>query len=346
MELIVTNLQRKFTGISATTASVVRRQAGHYDMRLVGTELPGCPEPVSAMQAVRLSRQPSPQRLHVIWHVRRRNEMRAALFARDLLSCPIKIVYTASSHRPPSLPLRWMMSRMDSVIGTTRAAVGQLPNVRAIIHHGVDTELYHPAEDRLQAWLEMGMPGQIAVATVGQIRPEKGTDLFVEAMLGLLPHYPEVTALVIGAEAPGYRSFETRLRQRVEASGLGERFLFTGNIEPQRVPQLVRSLSLLVAPSRYQGFSLAPLEAMASGVPVIATDTGYHATFIGRNEAGMLVREPTTQALAKAIDILLKDPLRRGALNATARERAVAHFSVDNEVRGITRVYDDLWRSD
>ena len=63
-------------------------------MQLVGTPLPGCPEPVSVMQAVRLSRQP--KRQYVLWHVRRQSEMRAALFARDILKCLIKIVWASA----------------------------------------------------------------------------------------------------------------------------------------------------------------------------------------------------------------------------------------------------------
>ena len=236
------------------------------------------------------------------------------------------------------------MKKMDAVIGATRMTAGQLPNMRAIIHHGVDTELFRPAEDRLQSWRDTGMPGTIGVATVGRIRPEKGTELFVEAMLGLLPKYREVTAHVIGATSREHRAYEAALHQRIAAAGLTDRFAFTGVVAPDAVPELVRSLSLLVAPPRYyEGFSLTPLEAMASGVPVVATDTGYFPTFIGRNEAGIIV-QPDVGALTKAIDAMLDDPLQRGALNATARERAVARFNVDNEVRGISRIYEELWR--
>ena len=338
-------MPRQFTGVSATTASVARKQSGLYEMQLVGTSLPGCPEPISVMQAVRLSRQPTSNRQHVLWHVRRQNEMRAALFARDILKCPIRIIYTASGQRPPSRRLRRLMAKMDAVIGTTRMTAGHLPNMRAIIHHGVDTELFCPAENRLQSWQNTGMSGTIGVAIIGRIRPERGTDLFVEAMLGLLPKYREVTAVVVGATSHEHRSYEAALHRRIAAAGLTDRFVFTGNVEPDAVPELVRSLSLLVAPPRYEGFSLTPLEAMASGVPVVATDTGYFPTFIGKNEAGIVVHEPNVAALAKAIDPLLHDPRRRGALNATARERAVARFSVDNEVRGISRIYEELWRA-
>jgi mannosyltransferase len=345
VELIVTNLHRNFTGVSATAAAVARKQSAQFRMKLVGTALPGCPDPVSVTQAINFSRLPALERPHVIWHVRRNNEMRAALFVRNIMQCPIKIVFTSAAQRRHSALPHWLISKMDAVIATTRAAASHVPHVRAIIHHGVDTEHFRPAEDRLQSWLKTGMPGKLGVATIGRIRPEKGTDLFVEAMIALLPLYPDVTAVVIGKAAREHKSFEAALHGRIAAAGLADRFVFTGEIAPDDLPEMVRSLSLLVAPPRYEGFGMTPLEAMASGVPVVATNTGYFSTFIGADEAGILVREPNPVALAQAIDTLLDDPLRRGALNATARERAVAKFSVDNEVTGIARVYEELWRS-
>ncbi len=344
VELIVTNLHRNFTGVSSTAAAVVRKQAEQYRMRLVGRALPGCPEPVSVTQAIGLSRLPSKDRPFSIWHVRRNNEMRAALFARDVLQCPIKIVFTSAAQRRHSAFPRWLISRMDMVIATTRAAAGYVPNARAIIHHGVDTEQFHPAEDRSQSWLQTGMPGKLGIGTIGRIRPEKGTDLFVEAMIAVLPRYPEATAVIIGRAKREHRSFEAALRTRIEAAGLADRFVFTGEVAPDRLPELVRSLSLLVAAPRYEGFGMTPLEAMASGVPIVATDTGYFSTFIGNDEAGLLVRETSAAPVAQAVDALLKEPLRRGTMNANARERALALFSVDNEVAGISRVYDALWR--
>lgn len=345
MEVIVTNLQQNHDAISATAAPVVRRLADQYALGLAGSGLPGCPEPLSVMQAIRLSRKPSNGRRHVIWHVRRSKEMRAALFARDILRCPIRIVYTVpfDLRRPPSRRLRWMMSRIDCVIGTTRADARRLPNIRALVHNGVDTESFHPAEDRLQAWVDSGNPGKIGIATFGEIGPANGSDLFVEAMIRLLPDHPEVTALVIGATTRHGRSFEKKLHDRIAASGLDERIRVTGDIDPKEMPEVLRSLSLMVAPARRQDFSLISLQAMASGVPLIATRTGYNPIFIGDDEAGIIVPEPNTGAIAEAIDVLLRDPLRRGALNATARDRAVSRFSIDNEIQGINRVYEEVW---
>jgi len=151
-ELIVTNFNRNFTGVSATAAGVVRAQTERYDLVLAGHPLPGCPAPVSPARATRLSGRPPDGRDFTIWHVRRNPEMRAAIWARDVLRLPIKIVFTSAAQRRHSAYPRWLISRMDAVIATTESAAGFVPNVRATVPHGVDTNRIRPARDRAAAW--------------------------------------------------------------------------------------------------------------------------------------------------------------------------------------------------
>ncbi len=152
-KLFVTNFNKNFTGVSATTANVVRVQAKRYDVSLVGHPLPGCPPPVSLHDARSASRQGA------IWHVRRNTEMRAALWTRDVLRLPIKIVFTSAAQRRHSAFPRWLISRMDAVIATTDKAAGFVPHVRAVVPHGVDTGLFQPAKNRAQAWAALGYGG-------------------------------------------------------------------------------------------------------------------------------------------------------------------------------------------
>ena len=160
LELIVTNFNRNFTGVSATAAGVVRQQVGRYDMALAGVALPGCPNPISKREATHLSRTPPPGRAFTLWHVRRNTEMRAALWARDILRLPVKIVFTSAAIRRHSAFPRWLISRMDAVIATTEAAAGFVPAcARNVVPHGVDTERLSPAEDRTAAWVATGYPG-------------------------------------------------------------------------------------------------------------------------------------------------------------------------------------------
>src|SRR5690606_12791913 len=94
--------------------------------------------------------------------------------------------------------------------------------------------------------------------------------------------------------------FQRQLQQRIQAAGLAKRLIFTGEVPPQAMPTLMQSLSLLVAPARYEGYGMTPLEAMASGVAVVASETGVYPEIIG-NDVGRLVPIGTADALCEAI---------------------------------------------
>ncbi len=344
-ELIVTNFNRNFTGVSATAAGVVRQQMARYDMALAGVALPGCPDPVDKRSAFRLSRIPPAHRSVTLWHVRRNTEMRAALWARDILRLPVKIVFTSAAIRRHSALPRWLISRMDAVIATTEAAAGFVPHVRAVVPHGVDTARFCPAPDRAAAWAASGFPGRRGIATIGRIRPEKGSDRFVDAMLRLLPDHPDLTALLIGRAGRGDRAFEQGLRDRIADAGLTGRILFPGEIAPDALPGLMRALSAVVQLPRYEGYGMAPLEGMASGVPFVATRQGYYARFSQGGQAGTIVPEDDPEATCAALDALLCDPERHSAAAHLARDAACAEFSIKAEADGIDKVYQQIWQA-
>ncbi len=342
-ELFVTNFNRNFTGVSATAANVIRQQAQRHDLRLVGHPLPGCPEPISLREARALSRKPPEGRSFSIWHVRRNTEMRAAIWARDVLRLPIRIVFTSAAQRRHSALPRWLIGRMDAVVATTEAAAGYVPHVRAVVPHGVDCALFHPAGDRAAAWAALGYGGELGIATVGRIRPEKGTDLFVEAMLELLPQVPGATALVVGRAAREHEGFLRDLKRRIAAVGLEKRILFPGEIPAARLPALMRALSLVVQLPRYEGYGMVPLEGMASAVPFVGSGAGYYRAFSAQGRCGTVVPvDAAAQAGQAALDLL--QPARHTETARAAREVAEASFSARAEADGIEAVYRELWQ--
>lgn len=340
--IFVFNMHRNFTGVSATAAAVARRQLDAYDVRLVGRPLPGCPGPVTYWQALQLSRRKPPGRDFHIWHVRRNPEMWAGILARDVLRLPVRLVFTSAAQRRHSLVPRWLISRMDAVISTTPEAAKFVPGVRAVVPHGVDTELFCPAPSRAEAWAASGYPGTAGIAAIGRIREEKGTDRFVSAMISALPRLPGCTALVLGKAAPEHAQFLARLKQQVAAAGLSERILFPGEIDARAMPGLMRGLSLLVALPRYEGYGVTPLEAMASGVPFVASDAGWFEEFAGGG-AGRIVPGGDPHQAAEQIVAILADPDRHAAMARDGRNRAVARFSVTAEAEAINAVYEALW---
>ena len=333
--LFVTNFNRNFTGVSATAANVVRVQAKRHDLSLVGQPLPNCPAPIEPAQARYSSRGVTP---FAIWHVRRNTEMRAAIFARDVLRLPIKIVFTSAAQRRHSAVPRWLISRMDAVIATTDAAATHVPNVRAVVPHGVDTDMFTPAKKRWVAWGKTGFGGQKGIATIGRIRPEKGTDVFVDAMLRLLPQQPDSTALIIGKATREHQSFLDGLKAKVASAGLSERILFIGEVPAAELPALMQSLSLIMQMPRYEGFGMVPLEGMASGVPFVATDGGSYRAFSDEGRTGTIVQD-ATDASDAAAKILHSN---HEAMAAHARIIAQTCFSSEQEADGIDAVYQML----
>jgi mannosyltransferase len=342
-DLYVTNFNRNFTGVSATAANVIRQQVGLHDLALVGHPLPGCPNPISVAQARRLSRTAPPDKPFAIWHVRRNPEMRAAIWARDVLHLPIRIVFTSAAQRRHSAYPRWLISRMDAVVATTDRAADYVPHVRAVVPHGVDTDLFTPSRDRAAAWAELGYRGIQGIATIGRIRPEKGTDLFVEAMLRLLPDHPGAVALVIGRAAKEHQGFLDTLKRRIAAAGLSDRILFPGEIPAPDLPALMRSLSLVMQLPRYEGYGMVPLESMASGVPFIGSDAGYYEAFSAQGRTGVVVPQEAAISAADAAHELLSNPQRHTAMSNAARDVAHHSFSAATEAADIETVYQDLW---
>lgn len=342
-DLFVTNFNRNFTGVSATAATIIRHQMQAFDLRLVGYPLPGCPEPISLGTAKRLSRTPPVGKAVSIWHVRRNPEMRAAIWARDGLRLPIRIVFTSAAQRRHSALPRWMISRMDGVVATSEAAAGFVPHVRAIAPHGVDTARFTPPKDRGAAWRALGYPGDQGIATIGRIRPEKGTDLFVQAMIDLLPRHPSLTALVIGRASREHQGFLTTLHAQIETAGLAKRILFPGEVPPDALPAHLQGLSLIMQLPRYEGYGMVPLEGMACGVPFVASDAGYYTTFSAQGRAGAVIQQEDAVAAALAADGLLSDTARLKEMRTAARELAHTAFSARAEADRIAQVYADLW---
>ncbi|MBC8113734.1 MAG: glycosyltransferase family 4 protein, partial [Candidatus Saccharimonas sp.] len=281
-----------------------------------------------------------------IWHVRRNIEMLAGLFGRDILRLPIRLVFTSAAKRRHSLIPRALISRMDAVIATTAVAAQLVPHVAAVVPHGVDVDRFVPPQNRQQVWESSGFPGRFGIGIVGRIRPEKGTDLFVDAMLQVLPQRPEFTAIIIGRATPGDAAFERGLKAKIQAANLTDRVLFVGEIPAGQMPAMMQRLSLLVAPPRYEGFGMTPLEAMASGTAVVASDTGAFADMIVEERIGHVVPVGDIDSLTGAILAITKDPEQLALGGQAARQHVAEHFALSREAAQIDQVYQRLWNGD
>jgi mannosyltransferase len=204
--------------------------------------------------------------------------------------------------------------------------------------HGIDLDRFRPAPDRAGAARELGLdPGQLYAGCFGRVRRQKGTDLFVDSMIALLPGRPRWSAIVAGRATAEHKAFEDALKARVAQAGLADRILFVG--EHRDIERWYRALSLYVAPQRWEGFGLTPLEAMASAVPVVAADVGAFSELIEDGITGTLIARDDLAAMTEAAGALMDDDTARETAAAAALERARTHFPLQREADRLIEIY-------
>ena len=129
------------------------------------------------------------------------------------------------------------------------------------------------------------------------------------------------------------------LKDRASSLGVSEWTSFLGT--RRDIAEILKSLDIFVMPSLWEGFSVAMLEAMAAGLPVVISDVGGVSQTLGENEYGIKVPAGNAAELASAIRLLAEDPDGRASLGRSARKRVLAKFSIDVMMAALDRVYEE-----
>jgi mannosyltransferase len=204
------------------------------------------------------------------------------------------------------------------------------------------TQKFMPAQDRSKVWSSLGYGGQFGVACVGRIRPEKGTDIFIETMLEILPHHPKMVALVIGKATRKHYKYKQDLLEKIEAAGLSDRILFVGEIDVTSMPKIMSAISLLIALPRYEGYGITPIEALSCGTPFVGSATGYFRAFSANGKYGIIVDPEDVAGAVRAIKLWLSKNDQLDAFMKEARKYIIDNYSVEQEIIGIHKVYQSL----
>jgi mannosyltransferase len=179
-------------------------------------------------------------------------------------------------------------------------------------------------------------------AVSGACDYQKGNDLFVEAMLRLLPNRPDVVAVMMGGVTDENSKFADDLAAKARTAGLGERILFLPEEKHWDISPWFKALDLYIAPQRWEGFGLTPLEAMACGVPVVATRAGAFEDLVADGETGRLVDIEDIDALTDATAVFLDDPEMRAQWSANAVRHVEENFRIEAEADAINAIYREL----
>lgn len=337
LQVIVPNLHRRYSGVTATNRMVAPRLAKLYRAGWFGSDAPEGIARLGVGDVLKLWRRNRP----VIWHARRNNEMIVGVLLRAL-GWPFKLVFTSAGQRHHTWITRWLIRRMDAIIATSDISASFLKVPSTVIPHGVDTDVYAPPVDRAAAFAESGLPGRYAIGCFGRVRAQKGTDIFVDAMCLTLPRYPEFTAVIVGQVTAEQTSFANDLKKRIAAAGLQSRIVITGELPIEEVQRWYQRLTIYAFTSRNEGFGLTLIEAMATGSALVAARAGAAGLVVEDGVTGVLIPTGDADALAAALEPLMRDVAAATAMGERGRARVLAKFSLDAEATRIGEVYRPL----
>ena len=214
---------------------------------------------------------------------------------------------------------------------------GIAPRKVTVIRNGIDVRRVQASLTREQARAALGIKDdELAIGCVGRLEEQKGHRFLLEACAKLSNDPGLMHRLRILMVGDG--RLRGDLERQASALGLMSSVSFLGT--RQDVPEILRALDIYAMPSLWEGLSIAMLEAMAAGLPVVISDVSGVAQALGDNQYGLRVPPADDAALARAIRSLAREPARRRALGASARERVKAEFSIEAMMSQLGSVYD------
>ena len=238
---------------------------------------------------------------------------------------------------------RWVWGRANGVLSVSSrlaermaSQVGfPLEQIR-VIRNGVDLDRFHP-RSKASAPAGLDLPkGALVVGTIGRLVPVKDQRSLIDAT-ALLHEDGVACSLVLVGDGP----LRGELRQYAVDRGVANWVHFTG--ERRDVQDVLRAFDLFALVSTSEGLSNTIMEAMATGVPVVATRVGGSDELVVDGATGFLVPPSSPQATAAAIRKLLEDAPLRMAFGRAARERTEREFGLSRMVTEYERFYRDLW---
>jgi mannosyltransferase len=340
LDVLAPNFKRRLSGVTSTVVRLVPIQARMIGIAAVAPALPDHVPQLRPIAMLGLSRRgPSGAR---VWHARRNSEMLAGLFLKHVLRKKLRLLFTSASQRRHTGYTKWLIRQMDHVVSTSAKTAAYLERPSTVILHGIDTESFSPAQDKAALRARMGLPAGPLIGCYGRIRAQKGTGDFVEAMIAVLQAHPEATAIVMGRATEKHQAYDRSLRDRVAKAGLSDRILFKPEVPVHEIADWYRVLDLFVAPQRWEGFGLTPLEAMACGVPVVATRVGAFEELIAEGETGQLITPEDVAGMAEGVRGYVDAPERMAAGGQAARDHVVENFDIEGEAAALVDVYRAL----
>ncbi len=211
---------------------------------------------------------------------------------------------------------------------------GARPERISVIPCGVNLELFQPV-DKAMAKQRLGLTGDKLILFVGRIEPLKGIAQLLRAV-PLLPDTRRLRLLIIGGDEQSRYEME-RLKELARTLRIEESVTFLGLVKQEQLPYFYSAADVCVSPSYYESFGLVPLESLACGTPVVATNVGAVRSIIRHDELGYIVADNSPRLLADKIALLLSRP-KPDADSIQSIRASVSRFSWSKTAKAVLKV--------
>jgi len=239
----------------------------------------------------------------------------------------VRHVHGCGSEHTGAVGERRGFPESDALIAVSRVVADfALDRHAIVIHPGVDISQYSPEREAHQ--------GRV-IGTACRLEPIKGINFLIHSLPALATEF-----LDLRLEIAGDGSLRSALEQQCRDLGIEDRVTFLG--WRKDISTVMTNWDVFVIPSHDEGFPVAALEAMAAGLPIVASAVGGLCEMVVDGETGLLAQMGNPADLALRIRELLMDSEKRHHMGVAARQRVIDHFSVTQMTEKIIRVYDTL----
>jgi glycosyltransferase involved in cell wall biosynthesis len=196
-----------------------------------------------------------------------------------------------------------------------------------IIYSGIDVSKF-----RGQKKKDLGLGDSLVIGIIARLSEEKGHLYLVEAMKSVLAKFPSAKLLIVGEGR-----MEKRIKEKIEELKIKENVIFLASVSD--TSEMLAALDIFVMPSLKEGLGLSLMEAMASGLAVVASDVGGIKSLIKDGENGLLVRPADAAELCHGLLELLSNPQKREFLGRNARIYIEQNYSLESMVSQTENLY-------
>ena len=262
--------------------------------------------------------------------------VRGKLASRSKLVLTRHVLFPLRSINKPLLSGVSRVIAVSEAVGESLRQNGVIASAKiTVVHNGIDVDRFAQA-----AASSRNSDKPVVIGTVGHLAPIKGHDVFVRAAALISQSRKDVRFVVVGEDKSPQRENRKALESLVAELGLNAIVTMPGWRDD--TPAMLSSLTLFVSAARSEPFGLAIVEAMAAGLPIVATASEGALEIIENGVSGKLVPADDPEALAKTINELLDDPLECSRLSRNAQRAARERFSLMRMAHDTARVYREV----